>query len=94
MPTVADDVIGRPRYEPDKRAALDENTVLTRYLRHFKYYDMIGTQSIYFSRLVKLRECDPDEGRIATSHYLADVRYRDADGTNAPDQRDAYRQFS
>jgi hypothetical protein len=93
IPTLSDDIIARPRYEPDKRATLDEATVLTRYLTHSKYVDMVGTQSIYFSRLVRLRDGDPDEGRVATSHYLADARFREADGTNAPDQRALYREF-
>ena len=91
--TVADDLIARPTYKPDKRVELDEDAVLTRYLTHAKFADMVRTESIYLARLARLREMDCDEGRIATSHYLADVKFRERDGTNAPSQRELYRRF-
>jgi len=96
VPTVADEVIARPRYVADARGDLEDDVVITRYLPDYKLRDLLLTQNLYLTRLKLLRDGDrgdPDEGRIATAHYLADARYRDSLGTLSAEQRGLYRSF-
>lgn len=89
----SDAQIARPLYIADPRRQIDDATVLTRYISHEKFVDFFGTQTLFFTRLLTLRHQDPDEGRIATPHYIADVRSHDEFGPESAAQRKAYRQF-
>lgn len=71
--TLADSILNRPRLKVEATAALDRSQVLTRYLPHWKFADLVGSCSLFFARLRLLLEQDHDEGRIATSAYLSDA---------------------
>jgi hypothetical protein len=71
--TLADSIKNRPRLTVEATAGLDRGQVLTRYLPHWKFTDLVGSCSLFFPRLQLLVDQDPDEGRIATSAYLDHV---------------------